>query len=234
MSDDGGWGGGDLFLGLLIGALLMGDRDRASQTGHHHGQYWHTHVLPPGRHVHDGHPDGPIRVVPPTAEELAAEAQRRAEIQDGWGVVLGVLGTLALFAGEGRIGLTLLGAAAIVSNSMRSELRDLVIEAREGRAGARAQRSTTPAVAQPFVACGVDVGPDDAGRLRVRLHGWSQITAPTVDVEVTIWRRCARVGLLTVQLHDLVAGEARQVIRTGSVSYMGHDRVEISSSEAVR
>jgi hypothetical protein len=234
MSDDGGWGGGDLFLGLLIGALLMGDRDRASQTGHQHGQYWHTHVLPPGRHVHDGHPDGPIRVVPPTAEELAAEAQRRAEIQDGWGVVLGVLGTLALFAGAARIGLTFLGAAALVSSSMRAELRDLVIEAREGWAGVRAQRSTTPAVAQPFVASGVDVGPDGVGRLRVRLYGWAQITAPTVDVEVTIWRRGVRVGLLTAQLHDVIAGAARQVILTGSVPYIGHDRVGINSSEAVR
>jgi hypothetical protein len=241
MSDDGWWGGGDLFLGLLLGALLMGDRQRAPQTGHHHGEYWHSHSLPPGLHVHDGHPDGPIRIVPPTPEELAAQAQRRADTQDGWGIILGALGILALFAGWGRISLLLVGTAMLVSSSMRAELRNTITEMREGWTGAREARrraadgeSNAPAVVQPFVASGVDVGPDGVGRLHVRLHGWCQVTVPGVEVEVAVWRGDDRVARLTAQLYDLEAGEARQVGLTGQVPYLGHDRVEVNSREAAR
>jgi hypothetical protein len=241
MSDDGWWGGGDLFLGLLLGALLMGDRQRAPQTGHHHGEYWHSHDIPPGLHVHDAHPDGPIRVVPPTPEELAAQAQRRAETQDGWAIILGALGILALFAGWGRTSLVLVGVAMLVSSSVRAELRNTITEVREGWTRARNDRrrdadgaADSPVVAQPFVASGVDVGPDGVGRLHVRLHGWCQITTSAIEVEVTVWRGGGRDELLAVQLHNLIAGEARQVVLTGQVPYLGHDRIEVNSREAAR
>lgn len=241
MSDDGWWGGGGLFLGLLLGALLMGDRQRAPQTGHHHCEYWHSHDLPPVLHVHDAHPDGPIRVVPPTPEELAAQAQRRAEIQDGWGIILGALGILALFAGWGRTSLVVVGVAMLVSSSMRAELRGTVTQVREGWVHARDARrrdadgaADSPVVAQPFVASGVDLGPDGVGRLHVQLHGWCQVTVPGVEVEVAVWRGNDRVARLTAQLYDREAGEARQVSLTGQVPYLGHDRIEVNSRDAIR
>lgn len=61
MSD--GFDGGDFLLGMLLAGAVSGPRPQ----GHSHGEHWHVHVCPRGYHVHDGWPDGPIRLVqPPT------------------------------------------------------------------------------------------------------------------------------------------------------------------------
>jgi hypothetical protein len=248
VNDDGGWFGGALFLGMLLGALFFGGEQQPRAVGHHHGDHWHSHELPPGYHVHDVHPDGPIRSVPPTPEQLAAEARRRAERRETWAVVLIVVGVSLLIFAPWWLGTSVLGAGALLSDSMRTELRRTATEVREGwraarelrrarRSGQTTHRSTLPtgsAGRHPFVVSGVEVAADGVGRLVANVAGWSQVTAPAVHLEVVIWRAGERVGEANGVLHDLVAGAATSVVLHGNEPYLGHDRVEVTSKELQR
>lgn len=118
MSGDG-FDGGDLITGFLFGMLLSGGpRQRA--TAHTHGDHWHQHVAPAGDHIHDAHPDGPIRMVPPRPEQLEAERARRARIREAWAVVLALLGLLLMEVPW--VGLTAWGLALGLSATARSFL----------------------------------------------------------------------------------------------------------------
>ena len=248
MNDDGGWFGGDLLLGMLLGALFFGGEQRSRAVGHHHGAHWHSHELPPGYHVHDGHRDGPIRSVPPTPDQLAAEARRRAERRETWAVVLFVVGVLVVIFGPWWLGMAVLGAGSLLSDSTRVEIRRTVPELGESWRAARELRcarrpgptgypstlSAGPSGRHPFVLSRVEVAADGVGRLVAHIEGWSQVTSPAVHLEVVIWRAGDRVGEAAGVLHDLVAGAATSVVLHGNEPYFGHDRVEVTSKELQR
>jgi len=221
MSDDGGWGF-DPFLGLLIGALLFSNRrpDGPQEQGHQHGDHWHTHVLPDGRHVHDGGLNGPIRIVPPTEGELAEEARRRARSQEGWAIIGGVVGVLFLVGGSVWWGLGIIALSALLSPSVRVLFADL--EEVEARA------DTDP---RPFVVSHVDVRGDADGRTVIELAGWSQVSATVVLVTAEVHRGQQRVSHAAGHLHDLIAGQAVTLTLHGLDRYTGHDRVIVDSKE---
>jgi hypothetical protein len=248
MNDGDGWFGGDLFLGMLLGALFAGGEQQPRAVGHHHGDHWHSHELPPGYHVHDGHRDGPIRSVPPTPEQLASEAQRRAERRRTWAAALAVVGVILMVLGAWWLGMTLLGAGALLSESVRAALGRTATAVREAWWAARElrrDRRSDPAKHRPplpvgasshhpFVVSGVEVAADGVGRLRVHVEGWSQVTSPAVHLEVVIWRAGTPVGEVSGVLTDLVAGAATSVVLHGNERYLGHDRVEVTSKEMQR
>ena len=221
MSDDGGWGF-DPFLGVLIGALLFSDRrpNGPQEQGHQHGDHWHAHVLPAGRHVHDGGLNGPIRIVPPTEEELAEHARRRARSQDGWAVVGGIIGVLILVAGSVWWGLGIIAASALLSPSVRVLLANPEEIETRGDSGTR-----------PFVVSHVHVHGGADGRTIIELAGWSQVSATVVLVTAEVHRGRQRVGHAAGHLHDLIAGQAVTLTLHGLDRYTGHDRVTVDSKE---
>jgi hypothetical protein len=244
VSGDGGWDGGDIFLGFLLGALFTGDPQQPKQTGHHHGEHWHTHVLPPGgRHRHDDHLDGPIRVIPPTVAELAAQQAHRAAVREGWAALLCLLGITFLLASAWRFAMLLLAAAFCLSAETRTATHRLVEAAWQGcrrhrpqpteqgaATGGRGRAGTALTLpSNPFVASNVEVGADAAGQLRVEVEGRSQVTARELHVTVVVRKGGRIVGEAGGSMHDLEAGQPARLVLHGRDRYVGYDRLEVTS-----
>ncbi|MDP8928896.1 MAG: hypothetical protein M3O70_10050 [Actinomycetota bacterium] len=118
MSDDH-FDGGDLLGLFLLGALLSSQR---RPPGHYHGDHWHSHDSPPGNHVHDVHADGPIRGVPPSPEQLAAEKARRKRRREGWAAALACVAILLGTTREPGLMLAFGAAALTLSEAARHRI----------------------------------------------------------------------------------------------------------------
>lgn len=126
MLDDGDYDLGAALGWFMVICLLAGGSDRARD--HAHGNHCHRHEIPRGYHVHDGGPDGPIQMVPPTPQQLADAARRRSRNRAIWASIAGTVGLILLLNGSSS-GLALAGGALILADRTRYALRDYAKEA---------------------------------------------------------------------------------------------------------
>jgi len=125
MSDGDGWFDGfDPLSALLIGFLLADQRD--TTVGHHHRDYWS---------------DGPMRTVPPTAQQLAAMEARRRRRREAWTIAIGLVGWL--LRDIPWVTLSLWTLAVAISPAARKALKQVWAAARANRGGGQKLPSTT-------------------------------------------------------------------------------------------
>ena len=229
MNDDGGWGFDPLF-GFLIGWLLASNHEqgRSSAVGHQHGSHWHSHVLPPGSHVHDGGLNGPVRLVPPTPEELAEQARRRDRARDVWGLVVAILAVIIIVASSIVWGLVVLTAAGLLSPTMRTLIGEAVAPVREE--DVPGGRGSPGDPGRPVVVGRVDVYGGDQGRTVIQVEGWAQATADAALITVEVYRGEKRVGHAEGRFDGFTAGEPVAITLLDLAPYTGHDRVAVDST----